>query len=232
MVVSAAELHSIPDNVSFISSASVGRTFSTAWTALFQDGRLGMNERVVVIGAAHPIGIAAVQICRWKGSSIVAVSDGRHAQRLAALGANRVVSLSAPDLADHVRAGLDGQGATVVVNVTGSALPASMQMLDRNGRLVLTGSGPPQLLDVHQLVEQRAHIIGSTAHIDAVDIHHVLKLLSEATFLPVIDSIYPLSKAGEAHRRAESELTFGAVLLVPDHLYRSAEELTEPLEEG
>jgi len=231
VVVPAAELHAIPDNVSFISSTSVGRAFSTAWTAIFHNGRLGMNERVVVVGAADAIGIAAVQICRWKGSRVIAVSHGRHAQRLAALGATRVVSRSAPDLAEHVKAGFGGQGAAVVVQVVDSALGPSVEMLDQNGRLVLTSGGRPQLLDVRQVVNKQAHLIGSTAHIDAVDIHQVLKLLSEATFLPVIDSIYPLSKVGEAHRRAESEMTFGAVLLVPDHLYRSAEERTQLLEE-
>lgn len=231
LVVSSAELHPVPDNVSSVSAASVGRAFSTAWTALFVDGRLGMNERVVVVGADHPIGIAAVQISRWKGSRVIAVSDGRHAQRLGALGAARVVSQSAPDLANHVRTGLDGQGATVVLNVDDSALPPCVEMLDRNGRLVLTSGNDPQLLDVRLLVQQQARVIGSTARIDAVDIHHVLKLLSEATLLPVVDSIYPLSRAGEAHRRVEFELTFGAVLLVPDHLYDSGEQLTELVEE-
>jgi len=232
LTVSGAELHPIPTNVSFISSTSVGRSFSAAWTALFRDGRLGMNDRVAVIGAAHPIGMAAVQICHWKGSTVIAVSDGRHAPRLRALGAVRVISHSAPDLAARVRAGLGGRGATVVLNVTGSALPASVQMLDRNGRLVLTGGGDPQMLDVHPLIERRAHLIGSAPRIDAVALHQVLELLGEATFLPVIDSIYPLSKIAEAHRRAASQLTFGAVLLVPDHLYTSAEKVTQLGEEG
>ena len=105
-------------------------------------------------------------------------------------------------------------------------------MLDRNGRLVLTGGGDPQMLDVHPLIERRAHLIGSAPRIDAVDLHQVLELLGEATFLPVIDSIYPLSKIAEAHRRAASQLTFGAVLLVPDQLYTSAEKVTQLGEEG
>ncbi|MGZ8786154.1 MAG: quinone oxidoreductase family protein [Acidimicrobiia bacterium] len=229
--VSATEVHPVPDNVSFISSASVGRPYSRAWTALFRDARLGMNERVAVIGAADPIGIAAIQICRWKGSSVVAVSNGRHAKRLKAIGATRVISQSAPNLADHVRAGLGRRGATVVVSVFGATLPTSLEMLDRRGRLILTGGGNPQLLDARRLVERQGHVIGSPAPADSIDFHHILKLLSESTFLPVIDSIYPLSQTGEAHRRAGSELTFGAVLVVPDDLYRSAEHVTELLEE-
>jgi NADPH:quinone reductase-like Zn-dependent oxidoreductase len=222
LVVPSADLHPIPENVSYLSSAAVGRPFSTAWTALFRDGRMGINERVAIVGAADPVGIAAVQICRWKKNPVIAVSNGRHAQRLQAIGATRVVSQSAPNLPDHVKAGLGHRDASLVVNVLGEALAASLEMLDVQGRLVVTTGGVPQMLDTHRLIELQAQIVGSTGGTDATDVSHIHKLLSEATFLPVIDSIYPLSQVGQAHRRAESEDTFGAVLLIPDHLYRSA----------
>lgn len=231
VVVPASELHPIPDNVSCISSVSVGRPFSRAWRALFGDGRLGPNERVVVIGAADPVGIAAIQICRWKGSPVIAVSDGRHAQRLQAIGATRVVSQSAPHLPKHVRTGLGHQGASAIVNVLGTALAASLEILDQHGRLVFLGGDVPQMLDIHRLVELDARVSGSAAGADGADVRHIHKLLSEATFVPVIDSIYSLSQVGQAHRRAESEERFGAILLVPDYLDRSAEKLTKLFEE-
>ena len=231
VVVPAADLHPIPARVSFISSVSVGRAFSRAWTALLHDGRLGMNERVVVVGAAEPEGIAALQICRWRKCSVIAVSNGRHAQRLQALGATRVVSQSAPDLPDHVRVGLGKHGASLVFNVAGSALPDSLNMLERHGRLVVIGGANPQVFDVRRLVELRAHIIGCGAGGDAADLHHIHKLIGETAFLPVVDSIYPLSQAGRAHRRAASEAAFGTVVLVPDHLFRSGEQVGQLLEE-
>ena len=230
--VPANDLRPIPDNVSYLASASVGKAFAAAWTALFRDGRLGMNGRIVVIGAADPIGIAAVQIADWKRNRVIAVSDGRHAKRLRALGVSRVISHSAQDLTDRVAAGFDGRGASVVLNVTGAAIPASLEMLDQGGRLVVAGRGDPQLLDVRILVDRQANVIGSSIRTDDVDVDHILKLLSEATFLPVIDSIYPLSKAVEAHRRAEAKPTFGTVLLVPDGVYESAEELDQPGKKG
>ncbi len=231
VVVPAADLHPIPDRVSFISSASVGRAFSRAWTGLIRDGRLAMNERVVVVGAADLVGIAAVQICRWKEGSVIAVSNGRHAKRLQALGATRVISQSAPNLPDHVRVGLGKRNASLVVNVRGMALPDSLEMLDVHGRLVVMGGATPQMLDVRRLVESQAQVIGSVGNTDAADVHHIHKLLGEAVFLPVIDSIYPLSEAVPAYQRAESEEAFGAVVLVPDYLFRSREQVTEILEE-
>jgi NADPH:quinone reductase-like Zn-dependent oxidoreductase len=232
LVVSSGDLHAIPDNVSFLGAVSVGRTFAAAWSALVEDGRLGLTERAVVIGAAHPIGIAAVQICRWRDSPVIAVANGRHAPRLGALGTTRTISQSAPDLAGHVIAGLGGRPANVVLNVTGEKLSESLQMLDRHGRLVLTSGGGPRPLDLHLLVDRHAHVMGSSARVDEVDISHILELLSEGTFLPVIDSIFPLSHATRAHQRTESPEVFGSVLLVPDHLFQSTQKITQPREEG
>jgi len=232
LVVSSKDLHAIPANVSFLGAVSVGRTFATAWSALVEDGRLGMNERAVVIGAAHPIGIAAVQICRWRDSPVIAVANGRHAPRLGALGATRTISQSAPDVAGHVIAGLGARTAAVVLNVTGELLSESLHMLDRHGRLVLTSGGDRQPLDLQLLVDRQAQVMGSSARVDKTDISHILKLLSEGTFLPVIDSIFPLSQATRAHQRTESPQVFGAVLLVPDHLYRSTEKITQLRKEG
>ncbi len=232
LTASAGRLHPIPRNVSFLTAASVVRSLATAWAALFRHGRLGTEERVVVMGAANPDGIAAVQICRWKGIRVIAVSDGRHARRLGALGATRVVSHSAPDLTGRINTGLGEQGATVVIDVEGTALPASLELLESDGRFVVTEGAEKQLIDVRLMVERRARVIGSAGPIDGVDIAHILKLIGEATFVPVIDSIHPLSKAAEAHHRAASPEAFGAVLLVPDRFHTSSEEFAQLREEG
>jgi D-arabinose 1-dehydrogenase-like Zn-dependent alcohol dehydrogenase len=115
--------------------------------------------------------------------------------------------------------------------MAGSLLEASIEMLDRRGRLILAGAGNPQILNTQMVVDRQAHIIGSTTQIKAVDVHHVLKLLSEGTFLPVIDSMYPLSRADEAHPRTENELAFGTSVLVPDQIYHSTDEPAQPIEE-
>jgi NADPH:quinone reductase-like Zn-dependent oxidoreductase len=67
--------------------------------------------------------------------------------------------------------------------------------------------------------------MGSSARVGEADISRILELLSEGTFLPVIDSIFPLSQAARAHQRTESPEVFGAVLLVPDHLFQSTEKI-------
>ena len=109
------------------------------------------------------------------------------------------------------------------MNVLGEVLDASLEMLDARGRLVVIRGGAPQRLNTRRMVALQAHVIGSAPAADADAVSQILKLVGESTFFPVIDSIYPLSQASQAHRQAESGSGFGAVLLIPDHLYRSAE---------
>lgn len=232
VVLPAAELHAIPTNVSFLSAAAVAHSFATAWEALFHRGRLGFAERVVVIGASHPAGLAAVQISRWRNCQVVVVADGHQAPRLRALGADRVVSQSAPNLPDHVTAGLGGHRATVVVDVVGAALQPSQRLLDHEGRLVLTAPSEPQLVDTDLLINRRVQILGSGARFDTVDLRHIFKLLSNGIFIPVIDSIHRFSGAAQAFRKAGSADRIGSVLLVPDDLFRSEEKPTRINEEG
>jgi NADPH:quinone reductase-like Zn-dependent oxidoreductase len=232
VVLPASELHAIPINVSFLSAAAVAHSFATAWEALFHRGRLGFAERVVVIGASHPAGLAAVQISRWRSCRVVVVADGHQAPRLRALGADRVVSQSAPNLPDHVTAGLGGHRATLVVDVVGAALRPSQQLLDHEGRLVLAAPNELQLVDTDLLINRQVQIIGSGARFDTVDLRHIFKLLSDGVFIPVIDSIHRFSGAAQAIRKAESAEHLGSVLLVPDDLFQSEEESTRIGEEG
>jgi NADPH:quinone reductase-like Zn-dependent oxidoreductase len=196
----------------------VAHPFATAWEALLHDGRLGMGERVVVIGQSNPAGPAAVQIGRWRQSRVVVVADGHQAPRLRALGADRVISRSAPNLPDHVQAGLGGEKATVVVDVAGAPLQPSLRMLGANGRLVLTAAVESQQVEVDLLIDHRIVIAGSRARFDSVELQHILKLVGDGTFVPVIDSIHPFSQVARAGLRLESVDRIGSVLLVPDDL--------------
>jgi NADPH:quinone reductase-like Zn-dependent oxidoreductase len=227
--IPAADLHAVPPNVSFLGAAAVMHPFATAWEALFHSGHQGLGERVVVIGGSNPAALAAVQICRWRKSRIVVVADGHRAPRLRALGADLVVSRSAPDLPRHVIAGLGGP-AGLVIQVEGGPIDQSLAMLGPDGRLVVVGATEPQVVHVDLIVERRIHLIGSQAHFDTVDVDHILKLLSDGTFVPVIDSIHTFSQADRAGLRLESSDRVGSVVLVPDAL--SDQETARIREEG
>lgn len=185
------DLFRLPEGISFVTAAGIGPAFSRAWAALITEAQLDRGARVVILGGASPAAAAALQIARWKGARVVAVADGRHARRLTALGADRVVSHSAPDPVERITAAFDGERETLTV-VAGTEY----------GRWIATG-GP-------------VVSIGDPPDGDPDALRHIFKLVGEGTLVPVIGAIFPWSEAAAAIARAGDQTNLGAVVLVPE----------------
>jgi len=75
---------------------------------------------------------------------------------------------------------------------------------------------------LYQILRKRLHVIGTVmrarslpekiAITKAFD-EQVVPLLAKGTIQPVIDSVFPLEQIQDAHRRLESNETFGKVVL-------------------
>ncbi len=189
------QLHRLPGELSFITGACVGSAFPRAWDALIRRSRVASGERVVVLECASPVATAALQVVRWKGARVVAVADGRHARRLTALGAHRVISHSAPDIGARIRTAFDGSSATLVVT---------------------PGAGG-ELSSLQAPFARTVSTVGDAALEPGPDVlGHILKLVGEGTFVAVIDSILALTDARTAQARANDAARLGAVVVVPE----------------
>ncbi len=217
------QLHRIPARLDYPAAASIGLAFTTAWIALFDSEKLGQNERVVVHAASSGVGTAALQIARWKGAQVIAISDPDKATRLRSLGADVVLDRHSPVLAQAVKEATDGQGATLVVDLVGrSTLQTSVDMLARYGRVVCVGalSGEVAAVNVMDLIMKSATVKGSFGVIRDEDFETILQLFANGVFQPVLDEVLPLSQARAAHERIEAKQAFGKIILVPDALLR------------
>jgi NADPH:quinone reductase-like Zn-dependent oxidoreductase len=215
----ADQLHRIPDGLDHVAAASIGLAFTTAWIALFDVGRLGDGERVVIHAASSGVGVSALQIARWRGAQVIAISEGGKALRLRSLGADHVVDRRSADVVGQVLEATGGLGASLVLDLVGrGSLKNSLEMLGTDGRIVCTGtlSGDLAEVNVMDLILKRATIQGSFGVIQPDDFDTVLRLFADGTFHPIIDSVLPLSEARTAHERIEARQTLGKVVLVPD----------------
>lgn len=213
------QLHRIPQGLDHVPAASVGLAFTTAWIALVEAGQLVEGERVVIHAASSGVGTSALQIARWKGAQVIAVSEAGKAARLRGLGAHEVLDRGASDLVERVLSATGGQGASFVLDLVGRAsLGASVKMLARDGRIVCAGtlSGDVAEIDVMDLIMRRGTIRGSFDVIRPADFDRILSLFADGTFRPVLDSVLPLRDARAAHERIEAKQAFGKVVLTPE----------------
>ncbi len=157
----------LPDGVDFVTAASLGCRFATAYRALTAHGRVRAGDWLAVHGCGG-VGLSAVMVGVALGARVVALDvSGAALERARELGAETTVNASeVSDTAEAVHA-LTAGGAHVSVDALGSpeTAAASVRSLRRRGRHLQVGlllgpdSTPPLPMD--QVVAKELEIYGS-----------------------------------------------------------------------
>lgn len=157
-----AVCHVIPEAMSFDEAAAMGLVYQTAHFGLVERGLYQRGETVLVNGAAGGVGLAAVQIAKGLGATVLAgVNNEEHAAIARDNGADHVIDLARPDLRESLRAQVyavtGGRGADIVLDPLGGAVfEASLRALAWRGRMVVVGfaaGGIPELKVNYLLVK-------------------------------------------------------------------------------
>lgn len=217
-----------PNTLSAEEAAAVGVPYQTAWSALFDQGRLQANEWVIISGAAGAVGSAAVQLAFAHGAKVIALikNEGEH-QRLDLPKIAAIAHSASNDLAEVVRIATGGKGAALAVNGVGGSLFQSMlDALADSGRMVVFSAigGREVPLDILSFYRRNLTLHGlNTAIVSVSDGARIMDQLtplfeSGALAPPKIAERYPLSRAAEAYGRLTQGS--GKIALIPDRQYR------------
>ena len=157
----------LPDDMAFVTAASLGCRFATSFRAVVDQGRVSEAEWVAVYGCGG-VGLSAVMIAGAHGARVVAVdiSDAKlefatEIGAVAAINAN-----TAGDVAGAVRE-LTGGGAHVSLDAIGNADVCfnAIDGLRKRGRHVQVGlmTGDQQLprIPMHKVIADELEIRGS-----------------------------------------------------------------------
>jgi NADPH:quinone reductase-like Zn-dependent oxidoreductase len=118
-----------PANLSFEQAAASWMQYVTAWGALIEQAKLTAGDFVIVTAASSSVGIAAFQIARSVGATVIATTrTSEKAQALRDAGAHYVVATTEENLAERVAAITGGKGARVVFDPIGG--PAIAQLAE------------------------------------------------------------------------------------------------------
>lgn len=216
----------IPEGLSFEEAAAIPEAWFTAYLNLFREGALAAGEVVLVHAAASGVGTAAIQLARDAGASVVAtVRSAEKAGPLAALGADLVVDTTVRDFTQAVEERFGKSSVGLVLDpVGGATLSGNLRVMARCGRLVLiaTMGGGTAELDLRAVLTKRLRVVGSTlrarALAEKVDLtsafaRDVLPGFGDGRFRPLVDSVFPLERAADAHRRMAANANVGKIVL-------------------
>jgi putative PIG3 family NAD(P)H quinone oxidoreductase len=215
----------VPAGVDPVIAAAIPETYFTVWTNVFQRGKLGTGESILVHGGTSGIGTTAIQLARAFGATVYATAGS--AEKCAAcetLGA-RAINYKSADFVEAIAELTSGRGVNMILDIIGGDyLERNLKALAMDGRLIQIGlqGGARTGIDLRTLMQRRLTLTGSTLRPRSVaekaaiarDLEqHVWPLLSSGTVAPVIDRMLPLENAAEAHRLLESGDVVGKIVL-------------------
>jgi NADPH:quinone reductase-like Zn-dependent oxidoreductase len=206
----------MPAGLSFEEASAVPLVFVTAWHMLVTRARLQPGEEVLILGAGSGVGSAGIQIAKLLGARVIATAGSRaKLEKARELGADELINHTEQKISEEVRRLTGKRGVDVVFEHVGTATwEQSILSLATAGRLVTCGAttGFAAQLDLRYLFARQLSLLGSYMGSRA-ELFTVLKLVGDKRLRPVIDRVFPLAEAVEAHRRMEQREQFGKIVL-------------------
>ncbi|AOB33402.1 NADPH:quinone oxidoreductase [Bordetella sp. H567] len=218
----------IPEGMDFETAACVCETYITAYLNVFMVGGLRDGDTALLHGGGGGVNTAALLLCRAlapRARLIVTASPGKE-DRLKVLGAHHVIDYRAtPDFAAEVKTITNKKGADVILDHIGARyLAPNMNSLAAGGRLVIIGvmSGIKAELNLALMMVKRQQIIGSVlrsrpapekAAIVREFSERALPGIADGRATPIVEKVFPLAQAAQAHAWMEAGGIFGKIVL-------------------
>jgi NADPH:quinone reductase len=216
----------LPDAVGFEVGAATLLTYATTYHALVDRAALQAGEKLLVLGAAGGVGIAACEIGALLGARVIAAASTD--DKLAFCrehGATDTINYTTEDLKERLKA-LSGNGVDVVYDPIGGPLAeVALRGTAWQGRYLVVGfaSGEIPKIPLNLVLLKGCQIVGvfwgsfamrdparNRAH--AADI---FRFVAEGKLRPAVDAVLPFERAGEALERLEQRKVKGKLVLVP-----------------
>jgi NADPH:quinone reductase len=216
------QLHRLPDRLSFSQGAGVGVPYVTAWRALHDRGRLQPGETLFVHGASGGVGLAATQIARALGATVIGTAstpDGLDVVRQQ--GAHHVLNHRQAGYLDALTDFTGGRGPDVILeNLANVNLDNDLTVLAFGGRIVVVGNRGRIEIDPRKTMSKDAAIVGmalwNTTAADWTRAYRAIEAgLTSGTLAPLVAMELPLADAARSHQLILEPGAKGKIVLLP-----------------
>lgn len=227
----------LPARLSFEQGAGLLGAYETAYHALIHRGRLRAGETVLVLGASGVTGLAAVQLAKAAGATVIATSRSEEKRAdIAAEGADHVIATSVMEghLRHTVKELTDGAGVDVIYDPVGGEATLEAIRCARFGARFLVvgwaatpfaarGGVSPNVIPTNLVMMKSLDVLGCPAVISAhrepalrdVRRQKVLEWVEAGRLTPRVARSYALGEVREAMRAKWESRFVGVCVLRP-----------------
>ncbi|UZK66166.1 NADPH:quinone oxidoreductase family protein [Sphingomonas sp. M1-B02] len=232
IVVDASRLYALPEGRSFEEGAALLLTYATTIHALIDRGRLREGHVLLVLGAAGGVGLAAIELGKAFGASVVAaVSSEAKADAARAAGADKtIVYPRAPfdkeqskALAEQFKAAVGPHGADIIYDpVGGDYAEPALRSIAWEGRYLVVGfpAGIPRLplnLTLLKSCDVCGVFWGAFAARDPqanqAHVEWLFRLWNEGKIAPRVTETFALADGGQAIAKVAAREAIGKLVV-------------------
>ncbi|MBB1518317.1 NADPH:quinone oxidoreductase family protein [Aquipseudomonas guryensis] len=215
----------IPRGLDFNAAAAFGMTYGTSMHALKQRANLQPGETLLVLGASGGVGLAAVEIGKAMGATVIAATSSTEKLAVAkAAGADHLINYSESSLKEEVKKLTGGQGADVIYDpVGGDLFDEAIRAIAWNGRLLVVGfaSGRIPELPVNLCLLKGAAVVGvfwgsfaqRQPQDNAANFKQLFAWHAEGKLKPLVSQVFPLEQAAAAINALGQRKAVGKVVV-------------------
>ncbi len=223
----ASACRPVPVGMDFVQAAAYSAAYLTAYVALVVRGQLQAGETVLVHGSAGGVGMAAVDVAKLLGATVIATSASDEKLKIVrARGADHVLNVT-QGFKEKVKELTGGRGADVIYDpVGGDVFDESVRCIAWNGRLLVIGftSGRIPTVPVNMPLIKGFSVVGVRAgeygrrdpEAGRRNIQTIDRWAAEGKISPHVCTTFPLERASEAMRLLQNRQAVGKVVLTLD----------------
>jgi NADPH2:quinone reductase len=227
VAIPASGVVKLPEAISFEVGAAIPVSFGTSYHALIDRGRLQSHETLLVLGASGGVGLAAVQIGKAVGATVLAaVSSEDKAKAVLESGADHVIRYDETPLRDGIAEATAGAGVDVVYDpVGGAATEQALRSTRWGGRLLVVGfaSGEIPSIPLNLTLVKGNSIVGvfwgrhfvEDPEQEEANLATIMQWVEAGKLHPVVQKVFPLDQGAEAIRWVAERKAIGRVLVKP-----------------
>jgi NADPH2:quinone reductase len=216
------KVHPLPAKITYAQGAGVWAPYATAYHALYQCVRARAGETVLIHGASGGVGVAAVQIARAIGLTVLGTAGSAKGLELVKReGARHVFDHSQSGYFEQILKATNGRGVDLILEMLANVnLGQDLKLLVAHGRVVVIGSRGDVTISPRDLMTRRGSILAFSlwglTEAEEKEIHAGLTAgMENGTLRPVVGKELPLSEASRAHKEILESGAYGKIVLVP-----------------
>jgi NADPH:quinone reductase-like Zn-dependent oxidoreductase len=214
LVAAEKNIALMPTGISYTEAAGVPLCSLTAWQALVKKAGIKKDMKVLIIGASGGVGSFAVQISKALGAEVTAVCSQKSATMVTDLGATKVLDYHQQDFlkaSDRYDIIFDTIGRHNLSKCKPVLCPGGTYVSTIPSPNNLKAMAITQFKSLFSRVTKKADVVMVKSK--GSDLSEIAKLISAGDIRPVIDQIFPIHQAAEAHDYSRSLRAKGKIIL-------------------